>query len=164
MLHGIIYARDAQNLKDDPSNDFANEVRDYFGGGTQLQEMYITPSLLSKQNWDDLAQAAKWSYTNRETLVDSHWVGGDPLKLEVYGWASWSPRAAILTLRNPSDHPQTFTLQPRQAFELPEKVRGKWRAHSPFGAEAPTLEVSVNRPHTINLQPFEVRVMEGGIH
>jgi hypothetical protein len=60
MLHGIIYAQNAKNLDTDPGNDFRDEVRDYFGTGTQLQEMYITPGLLTAQNWDDLAEAAKW--------------------------------------------------------------------------------------------------------
>ena len=35
------------NSNTDPGNDFPNEVRSYFGTGTQLQEMYITPSLLT---------------------------------------------------------------------------------------------------------------------
>ena len=59
MLHGMIYARYAKNLDTDPSNSFANEVHDFFGNGTQLQEMYITPSLLSQSNWDTLAEAAQ---------------------------------------------------------------------------------------------------------
>ncbi len=61
MLHGIIYAKHAKNLDSDSQGDFQNEVRDYFGNGTQLQEMYITPALLSSANWDTLAEAAKWS-------------------------------------------------------------------------------------------------------
>ena len=52
------------DLNIDPDNDFRNEVRSYFGTGTQLQEMYITPSLLTDQNWDDLAEAAKWARAN----------------------------------------------------------------------------------------------------
>ena len=105
MLHGIIYAKDAEHLADDPSNDFAAEVHSFFGSGTQLQELYLTPSLLSTANWDVLAESARWSRTNAGTLVDTHWVGGDPGKGEVYGWASWSPQKAILTLRNPTSRP-----------------------------------------------------------
>ena len=34
----------------------------------------------------------KWSRSNAmDVLVDTHWVGGEPFKLEVYGWASWTP-------------------------------------------------------------------------
>ncbi len=48
MLHGLIYAQRHKELSKDPNNDFRNEVRDYFGNGTQLQEMYITPLLLTR--------------------------------------------------------------------------------------------------------------------
>ena len=107
MLHGIVFAKQAEGLTDDPGGDFANEVHSYFGTGTQLQELYITPSLLTAANWDVLAEAAKWSRRNAATLVDTHWVGGDPRWLEVYGWAAWSPQKAILTLRNPSARRRT---------------------------------------------------------
>ncbi|HXY68151.1 MAG TPA: hypothetical protein VEH62_01795, partial [Gemmatimonadales bacterium] len=46
MLHGVIYAQHAHNLSTDPHDDFGDDVRAYFGTGTQLQEMYVTPSLL----------------------------------------------------------------------------------------------------------------------
>lgn len=51
MLHGMIYARSryAKNLNTDPDNDFPDEVRDYFGTGTQLQEMYITPDVAQRR-------------------------------------------------------------------------------------------------------------------
>lgn len=52
MLHGIIYAREADELATDPGHDFADEVHSYFGGGTELQELYITPSLLTSADWD----------------------------------------------------------------------------------------------------------------
>ncbi len=47
MLHGIIYAKQAKDLMNDPKHEFADEVHSYFGSGTQLQEMYITPDLLT---------------------------------------------------------------------------------------------------------------------
>src|SRR6202012_4309592 len=72
MLHGMIYAAKAKNLGDDPAGDFRSEVHDYFGTGTQLQEMYITPDLLTQSNWDVLAEAAKWSRANAAVLKDTH--------------------------------------------------------------------------------------------
>ncbi|MEO9171067.1 MAG: enterotoxin, partial [Candidatus Baltobacteraceae bacterium] len=85
MLHGLIYAEHAKHLGDDPQDDFRSEVRSYFGTGTQLQELYCTPALLSKGNWDDIAAAAKWSAANADVLCDTRWVGGDPYRLDVYG-------------------------------------------------------------------------------
>ena len=129
MLHGLIYARYAKNLNTDPGHDFSDEVHDYFGTGTQLQEMYISPSLLTKEDWNAIAEAAKWSRQNANVLRDTHWVGGNPAKLQVYGWASWSAEKAILVLRNPSDKPQRFALDVGRAFEIPgggpHAVRGE---------------------------------------
>jgi hypothetical protein len=162
MLHGLIYARYAKGLDTDPGHDFRNEIRDYFGSGTQLQEMYITPALLSAADWDDLAEAANWSRVNADVLVDTHWIGGDPAELEVYGWASWSPRKGILVLRNPSDRPQTIAIALASAFELPPAAPRAYRVHSPWIADAglPPLVLHAGTPHLFELKPFQVLVLD----
>jgi hypothetical protein len=162
MLHGIIYAKFDDQLNTDPGNDFANEVRSYFGSGTQLQEMYITPSLLSAENWDSLAEAANWSRQNADVLKDTHWVGGDPAWLSVYGWASWTPRKAILVLRNPSDKAQSIRIDLGKALELRPGAARSYSARSPWKADerkAP-LELSASAPHEFKLAPFEVMTLE----
>ncbi|HEU4634900.1 MAG TPA: enterotoxin, partial [Edaphobacter sp.] len=162
MLHGIIYARYNPRLKDDPGDDFANEVRSYFGTGTQLQEMYLTPDLLSKKNWDVLAEAARWSRKNADVLKDSHWVGGDPDWLQVYGWASWSKEKSILVLRNPSDKPQEITLDAGAALELPVGAARRFRSRSPWGEDASKPEISLvaGTPHRFQLKPFQVLTLD----
>lgn len=162
MLHGLIYAQKHKHLNQDPGNDFRNEIRSYFGTGTQLQEMYITPSLLTQQNWDDIAEAARWSRTNAAVLKDTHWVGGDPAGLEVYGWASWSPKKAILTLRNPSDKPQTIAIDPQVVFELPPDASRNFAAHSPWKEDAakPSVQLRAGLPHEFHLAPFEVLTLD----
>ncbi len=162
MLHGLIYGQYAFHLNTDPNGDFKNEVRDYFGTGTQLQEMYITPSLLKPADWDVLAEAAKWSRANAQVLKDTHWVGGDPRWLQVYGWASWTPEKAIVTLRNPSDKPQFFQLDAAKAFELPPGAARRFRAHSPWKDEAamPPVQLVAGTPHIFRLEPFQVLTLE----
>jgi len=162
MLHGLIYARYAERLGIDPSHDFADEVHSYFGTGTQLQEMYITPSLLSAQDWDVLAEAAKWSRENAQTLKDSHWVGGDPARLEVYGWAAWSPGKAIVTLRNPGDRAQEFTASLAALLELPAGAAPQFDGQCPWKSEStkPSMKVSASDPHTFHLEPFQVMTLE----
>ena len=162
MLHGIVYARQAEHLSDDPGHAFTHEIHDYFGSGTQLQELYITHSLLSSADWDTLAEAADWSRRNAATLVDTHWIGGDPARLEVYGWAAWSPEKGIITLRNPSDHPQSFSLEVGQVFELPAgapqkfSVRSAWKSHRTKNP----ISLASGKAHTFQLQPFEVLNLE----
>ncbi len=162
MLHGLIYARDNKYLNTDPGNDFRNEIRSYFGTGTQLQEMYITPSLLSVANWDDLAEAAKWSRANADVLKDTHWIGGDPEWLEVYGWASWTQRKGILVLRNPSDKPQSISVQLQAAFELPAEAAQTYSATSPWKDDAarPALVLNAKDTHVFQLAPFEVLTLD----
>ncbi len=158
MLHGLIYARHAKHLETDPQDDFPDEVRTYFGTGTQLQEMYVTPSLLSAANWDVIAESARWSRAQALTLVDTHWVGGDPAQLEPYGWAAWSPAGAALTLRNPSGRTQRIAIDPARAFELPEGarpahvMRSPWRAHH----DRPPVAMRAGTEHEFTLEAFEV--------
>jgi hypothetical protein len=163
MLHGLIFAHYANHLNTDPGGDFRSEVRTYFGNGTQLQEMYITPDLLSKENWDDIAESANWSYANRDVLVDSHWIGGDPSSLSVYGWASWSPRKGILVLRNPSDKPQAFSVDIDKDFELPPSAHGTWQAKSPYSDSSDALSIPRGSSKVVLLKPFQVMVLEGPV-
>jgi len=162
MLHGLIYARFRKPLSTDPGGDFRNEVRSYFGTGTQLQEMYVTPSLLTEQNWDDLAEAAKWSRANAAVLKDTHWVGGDPAWLEVYGWASWTPAKGILVLRNPSAEAKTISVKLRDVFELPVGAAEVYSARSPWREDAAkaTETIKAGQVHGFTLAPFEVLTLE----
>ncbi|HEY4415152.1 MAG TPA: enterotoxin [Verrucomicrobiae bacterium] len=162
MLHGIIYAKNASHLTNLSDADFADQTREFFGNGTQLQEMYLTPKLLDKQNWDDLAEAAKWSRRNADVLVDTHWIGGNPGRGQVYGWASWSPRKAILVLRNPTGQPAAFAADVATLFELPAGAREKYVMHSPWEKDhdQPDVTLQSREPHTFVLAPFAVLVLE----
>ena len=158
MLHGIVYASQAPHLQDDPSGDFADEVHSYFGSGTQLQELYITPSLLTPANWDTLAESARWSRAHADTLKDVHWIGGDPDKLEPYGWAAWSAKDAIVTLRNPSKSAQTFSIDPVAVFELQPGAPRAYTMHALWSGHAnkQPIELRAGQSHTVHLDPFEV--------
>ena len=159
MLHGIIYARKAQGLNSDPQDDFADEVHSYFATGTGLQEMYISPDLLSPANWDALAASAKWARANAATLRDSHWIGGDPARGQVYGWASWRPGHAVIALRNPRDVAQEFAFDAASALELPTSEPRAWQAAPVFGSgEAQTVHAGT--AVKVALRPFQVLVWE----
>jgi len=160
MLHGLIYAQHAPNLNNDPGHDFPAEVHSYFGSGTALQEMYITPSLLTTADWDTLAEAANWSRANADVLKDTHWIGGDPARLDIYGWAAWAPRKGIITLRNPSDKAQDFAVDIGHALELPADAVQTYTAHTLWGESQTDTTLSAGQPITLHLKPFEVRTLE----
>ena len=163
MTQGVAYSR--QGYAGDPtftSDGFKDDVRAFFGSGTGLQELYIDPGKLTDQDWSVLAEAAKWSRANSDVLVDTHWIGGDPGKLEVYGFASWSSRKGIIMVRNPDERPQEFTLDVGSAFEFPTGAPTAYTLRSPWqeDADKPALAVEANKPLRILLQPFQVLVWD----
>jgi hypothetical protein len=109
-----------------------------------------------------LAESAKWSRRNASTLKDTHWIGGDPRWLEVYGWAAWSPQKAILTLRNPSAAAQDFALDVDRAFEIPSGAPHKFKAQSPWAADASqqAIELEGDKSYVFHLAPFQVITLE----
>jgi len=159
MTQGVMFAN--HGLPNE-NNGLAEDIRDFFASGTNCQELYITPSLMSPEHWDALAEGAKWSGNNADVLVDTHWVGGDPAAGEVYGWAAWSERKGILSLRNPSDKPGSITIDIGKAFELPSGAAEKYSLKSPWkedtGSEA--IVLSAGKTHTFELKPFEVLVFD----
>ncbi len=168
MVQGICYARLGTATKmQNNLKDLVDEIRMLFGCGTQLQELYVTPGMMTPEMWDALAEAARWSRRNADVLVDVHWIGGDPGKAEPYGYASWSPRKGILALRNPADKPAEMVVDVKTAFELPDGAPQRYTLSSPWREPArpeavppplPTLRAGV--PHKFKLAPFETRVLE----
>ena len=164
MLHGIIYAQKNTRLNTDPGHDFANEVHSYFATGTQLQEMYITPSLLTKGDWNALAESAKWSRANADVLRDTHWIGGDPGRLDVYGWGAWSPQKSVITLRNPDAHAQAAVIDLQRQLELPKDAARRFHVHDVWktGGNQVPQQLDADHPGSIVLAPFEVLTLELG--
>jgi hypothetical protein len=171
MIHGVfINHLPLQGNPYDPASprptyderEIITEIRSFFGTGVNLQEMYIAPDLMTPRMWDVLAEAAQWARRNTDVLVDTHAIGGDPLAGEVYGWASWTPNKAIVSLRNPGDQPADFALDVSQALELPSGAAASYRLKSPWGEDAsrPAMEVQAGQPATIHVQPFESLVFE----
>ncbi len=163
MTQGVAYSR--QGSAGDPTFNaagFKDDVRAFFGSGTSLQELYIQPGKLTAEDWRVLAEAAKWSRANAAVLVDTHWIGGDPSKLEIYGYASWSPQKGIVMLRNPNDQPGEFQLEAGAAFELPPGAPRKYRLTSPWAEDRnkKPLTVEAGRPVRLALQGFEVLVFD----
>jgi hypothetical protein len=145
----------------DDVKDLPDEIRMAFAGGTQLLELYVTPSRMTDEAWDVLAECTRWSRANADVLVDVHWVGGDPGKAEVYGYAAWSPRKGILTLRNPADKPQSIRLNLADAFELP-KPSGGFRIATPWSEGAPAIPERLEAAETyeFELKPLEILMIE----
>jgi len=159
MTQGVMFAN--HGLPDE-ADGLTNDIRAFFASGTNCQELYITPSMMRPQDWDALAEAAKWSRDNADVLVDTHWVGGDPAKGQVYGWASWTKQKGILSLRNPNDKPGKITIDIGKAFELPKGTAQNYSLKRPWTEDTNRAEIvlSAGKEHTFELKPFEVLVFD----
>jgi len=141
--------------KDD--KDISDDIWSFFGTGVNLQELYINPHYLNTVNWNCLAKASNWARENERIMPDVHWVGGDPIKSEVYGYAAWSPLRAILMLRNPSNETKSFQVNVANVFELPGNVKNDYRF---YDAKTGSKEIlAQGQSFRITLQPFEVKVL-----
>ncbi|MBI5817711.1 MAG: enterotoxin [Verrucomicrobia bacterium] len=151
----------AADLNNDPK-DLLDDLHMAAASGTQLQEFFVTARLMPAEVWDATAKAIRWVQHNADVLVDSHGIGGDPEQGEVYGFASWSPRMGIITLRNPGAQPARLSVDIREAFELPPgaprryATRSTWKPSPP----APVSTMEAGKPHTFQLAPFEVLTLE----
>lgn len=106
------------------------ELRCAFACGSGMVELYNDYELMNSINkgalWKDLAECIDWQETNADVLPDIHWVGGHPWdgkKANIYGWAAWNAKKAVLTLRNPAAYEQTIKLTLREALDIPAYVK-----------------------------------------
>jgi hypothetical protein len=161
MIHGI-EINDGGRVKTFEEPDMRDEIRAFFATGANVQELYLTPALVTTAAWDAIAEAAKWSRANSDVLADNHWVGGDPAKSEVYGWAAWSRKKGILSLRNPSDQPGSIAVDIGAVFELPTGAPRTWSLKSPWKTDAANAPVSLTAgvARTFALKPFEMVTFE----
>ncbi|MCE5174323.1 MAG: enterotoxin [Bacteroidales bacterium] len=160
MYHGICIADHGTPASLEMSDkDIADEIWSFFGTGTSLQELYINPHKLNKANWDCLAKAINWAKKNEDIMVDTHWVGGSPIDSQIYGFASWSPKKAILMLRNPSMEKQIFKVNVTNIFELPNNSTKEYLFFDARTEKASPL-VAQGNIFEIALEPFEVKVMD----
>jgi len=85
----------------EPLDRWANNVMVNMGRGSLLQELYVTPSLFSPQQWDVLASALKWQRQYVKQLAQGRMLPADPLWGGVYGWVHLDESGGFVCLRNP---------------------------------------------------------------
>jgi len=163
MLHGICISNVGYpaSLEMDLKN-ISDGIWSFFASGTSLQELYVNPHLLTTPMWNCLASAAKWSHENADVLKDVHWIGGDPEKGEVYGYASWNSRKGIFSLRNPSGTKKTFEVNLKKIFELPSTEPGSFKLKNIFSSEQQQAGklVLLDQTILITLAPYELKIWE----
>jgi hypothetical protein len=112
-IHSILRANALElGGEQETLDDWKDALVNFATIGSRFFELYISPSLLSRPDWDALGQTVHWWRANAHPLLDnSTMVLGDPTRREVYGYLHYSPEKTLLTLRNPFIKPQRVELR-----------------------------------------------------
>lgn len=164
MTVGIAYANlgHPNHFITDSKKGFKDMVRSHFASGSCLQELYISPNKMKPEFWPILAEAVHWAKKEVDVLWDTHWIGGSPINLEVYGFASWNGEKGVLYLRNPSKKSLEYSFDLEQVLELQHYERGNYSLKSPWKEDTiqKAILTSANQTIRIKLEPFDCLVFE----
>ena len=173
MTHGFILSRWGAVSKDMDYDGIVREMRCAFACGSGMVELYNDYKLMNEINggalWKDLADCIAWQEANADVLPDIHWVGGNPWdgkKANIYGWAAWNAKKAVLTLRNPSASEQSITLTLREALDIPAYVKTSITLSDAFQQEALAglatgQKIDIDTPLTITMPASSVFIYNG---
>jgi len=151
MTHGVIKGRH-QFPETGPVEEFERDVIMYLARGVSMWELYLSPDILTEQEWSALARWILWAKQNWNILKNTRMVLGDPNKLEIYGYLHQTDEQALLIMRNPSDKVQTLSISPDQ-LGLPEmsEVIQEYPSSENFNFQ--------DLPIRLELKPFEVKIL-----
>jgi hypothetical protein len=108
IIKGTLGAEGA--LKEDLESWTRNAIMNY-SRGSMFTELYVSPAILTDEEWRSLGLIAAWAKANQDVLLaDTRFIGGDPARGEVYGYAHFSRDRGIVTLRNPTIEPRSHGL------------------------------------------------------
>ena len=173
MTHGFILSRWGDVSKDMNYEGIVRELRCAFACGSGMVELYNDYKLMNEINngalWKDLAECIAWQEANADVLPDIHWVGGNPWdgkQANIYGWAAWNAKKAVLTLRNPSASEQSITLTLREALDIPAYVKTSITLSNAFQQEtlaglATEQKIDIDTPLTITMPASSVFIYNG---
>lgn len=166
MHHGIVLGTQFQG-KDcaEAGTDMKREIRSYFGLGPNLQEIYVDYKMVAGTPfWDQLAESAKWAKKHGKTLVDIHWVKGEPVRKEAYAFAAWRRGDGVIYLRNSAEEPKSISFSLKEAFELPRgETSAKYELRAAYADEDEIFKprtVSADKEIKFDLAPLQVLVID----
>ena len=120
MVHGIVYGQlHMLGGSKEPLESWTDNAVWSMCLGLMMKELYVTPSLLSDAHWDVLGKSLCWAEANKDVLVRTQMILGNPHRGEVTGYKHAVGDRTIVFLRNPSLRPQQATID----FAPPEGDR-----------------------------------------
>ena len=129
--------------------------------GAALNELYISPSIMSDGKWAALAKVMRFQKENFSLLKNTSLIGGNPEENNVYGFVSWTEDGGIVALRNPANEEAPLTLTLNKLMGVPEDIENLKRENIYCKSLAENDELySYNDKLDITLHPFEAVIFK----
>lgn len=129
--------------------------------GTGFWEFYYSSSMMDSEKWQVNGEAVKWIEANYDTLKHAVFHGGKPGHGEVYGYSAWDEDKGILSIRNPVNSQQTYTITLDRLVGMREGTAGLYRTTVLGDKRHDTsATTSYGDSITINLQPYETVIFQ----
>ena len=131
--------------------------------GTAFWEYYYSPSMFDDEKWQVNAEAANWIEDNFDILQKSKMFGGNPENGDIYGYSCWKGNQGIVSIRNPKDVEQTYTLTLDEKVGVSSEVKNVYGTVVVGDQSRQTNDpVSHNSKLTYKLKPKEVLIIQYG--
>ncbi len=128
--------------------------------GTGFVELYIKTFNLAERDWQVVSEGLHWVHDVFPLFERARMHGGDPRKSKVYGYTGWNADRGYLSIHNPSDQPQTYTVTLDRKFGLlPDS--GTFNVSSPIQrcTEGLKKQYSYGDKITFELKPQEIIIL-----
>lgn len=158
MVHGIVYGQlHMLGGRHEPLESWTDNAVWSMCLGLMMKELYITPSLLTQAHWDVLGMSLRWAEANRDVLVQTQMIVGNPHRGEITGYKHAVGDRTIVFLRNPSLRPQKAAID----FAPPEgnATRRLVQIVYPY-RKVLARDADPARPIEITLAPNEMLAIE----
>ncbi len=130
--------------------------------GTGFIELYIKTEVLSEKDWDVMADGLKWAHKIFPYFNNPKMHGGDPKANEVYGYSGWNENGGYISIHNPSDTEQSYTLRFNQKLGMNSSTNQWYTVSSQQGSLPSTMasKVKYGEEWVLKLKPKEISVLE----
>lgn len=120
MTHGMIKTSEGHmESKDDTLQDWLEYVLMHYGRGTLLKEWYISPEVMSADEWKALCTVDNWATAHRGALNNTVFIGGRPDEGNAYGYMGWDGDKGVLVARNTQAAPQELVMPFDRTINFP---------------------------------------------
>lgn len=129
--------------------------------GTAFWELYYSYNMFNEAKWRINADALRFIRNDYEILKTSQFIGGCPEKAEVYGYSCWNKNRGIISLRNPGNDTQSYTVVLDEKIGVNKDCKDMKLAFvHPYEKPLSDKTYSYGDEITFELAPLEVLIMK----